>query len=102
MTQAILPKERKKALPRRGGVKTEGVDSQVSVMMRRPDVEERLEVSFAVIEENGAEPFFRSEVASARLPCPRETCARPVADLQRGKDEWLGASQQHPCQTVNV
>jgi len=56
-------------------------------MIRHVDGDKRPLVFFFEIKESGAEPFFRSEVALARVPCQRETCAVQDDDLQREVDE---------------
>ena len=63
-----------------------GGDSQVSVMRGHVDNEKRLETSSAGPEDSGAEPFFQSEVALARVPCRQETCVVHSVDLQREED----------------
>ena len=98
MTQAI---QERTALPQRSGVKT-GVDSLISVMMGHRDGERRLKVSFAGSGESDVELSVHRELTGAKFLCQQEACAGSVAVRWREDGDFPGASQQYPCQTVNV
>ena len=92
----------RKTLPRRGGVKAEGVDSQGKIMVACRQRRKRAEASLAGLEDSGAEPVSQGEVALARIPCRRKTCGVHGHNLQREIGGVYGASRQYPCQTMNV